>query len=105
MDLLRIVIFLVTFYQILSGHAINAISLSKEEDAVLQRELQAINKPAVKTIMVRESVCVLLYSIYLDLLILNLLLFLQTKHGDIYDCVNIYKQPALDHPLVKNHKV
>ena len=56
MDLLRIVIGLVTFYQILSGHAINAISLSKEEDAELQRELQAINKPAVKTITVRESV-------------------------------------------------
>jgi hypothetical protein len=36
MDLLGIVIVLVTFYQNLSGHAINAISLSKEEDAKLQ---------------------------------------------------------------------
>jgi hypothetical protein len=63
MDLLRIVIGLVTFYQILSGHAINAISLSKEEDAELQRELQAINKPAVKTITVRE--CVFYYILYI----------------------------------------
>ena len=64
MDLLRIVIGLVTFYQILSGHAINAISLSKEEDAELQRELQAINKPAVKTITVRECVCFTIFYIF-----------------------------------------
>ncbi|RWR74227.1 aslB [Cinnamomum micranthum f. kanehirae] len=28
---------------------------------------------------------------------------LQTKYGDIFDCVDIYKQPAFDHPLLKNH--
>ncbi|KAJ9679427.1 hypothetical protein PVL29_021376 [Vitis rotundifolia] len=28
-----------------------------------------------------------------------------TEYGDIFDCVDINKQPALDHPLLKNHKV
>ncbi|KAL5710643.1 hypothetical protein ACHQM5_021182 [Ranunculus cassubicifolius] len=30
---------------------------------------------------------------------------IQTEHGDIYDCVDIYKQPAFDHPLLKNHTI
>ncbi|KAI3883110.1 hypothetical protein MKX03_012510 [Papaver bracteatum] len=29
----------------------------------------------------------------------------QTKLGEIYDCINIYKQPAFDHPLLKNHQI
>ncbi|RVX01836.1 hypothetical protein CK203_019552 [Vitis vinifera] len=29
----------------------------------------------------------------------------ETEYGDIFDCVDINKQPALDHPLLKNHKV
>ncbi|KAF5181340.1 Nep-interacting protein [Thalictrum thalictroides] len=29
----------------------------------------------------------------------------ETEHGDIYDCVDIYKQPAFDHPALKNHKI
>ncbi|CAN0841354.1 hypothetical protein LINGRAHAP2_LOCUS3245, partial [Linum grandiflorum] len=28
----------------------------------------------------------------------------QTKYGDWYDCVDFYKQPAFDHPLLKDHK-
>ncbi|XP_010536212.1 PREDICTED: uncharacterized protein LOC104811255 [Tarenaya hassleriana] len=48
---------------------------SVEIDAMLKR----LNKPAVKTI----------YS----------------EDGDIIDCVDIYKQPAFDHPLLKNHKI
>ncbi|XP_042400752.1 uncharacterized protein LOC121990740 [Zingiber officinale] len=28
---------------------------------------------------------------------------IQSKIGELYDCVDIYKQPALDHPLLKNH--
>ncbi|KAK9665577.1 hypothetical protein RND81_14G120600 [Saponaria officinalis] len=27
------------------------------------------------------------------------------KNGDIIDCVDIYKQPAFDHPLLKNHNL
>ncbi|GAB4834383.1 hypothetical protein Ancab_032637 [Ancistrocladus abbreviatus] len=26
-----------------------------------------------------------------------------TEYGDIYDCVDFYKQPAFNHPLLKNH--
>ncbi|KAF8034455.1 hypothetical protein BT93_C0690 [Corymbia citriodora subsp. variegata] len=29
----------------------------------------------------------------------------QTREGDTIDCVDINNQPALDHPLLKNHKV
>lgn len=30
---------------------------------------------------------------------------MQTEFGDIIDCVDIYKQPSLDHPLLKNHAI
>ncbi|KAM3343879.1 hypothetical protein P3S68_025969 [Capsicum galapagoense] len=52
-------------------------SLSEVEDLELERQLKLINKPAIKTI--------------------------KEKYGDIYDCVDFYKQPAFDHPLLKNH--
>ncbi|KAI3422745.1 uncharacterized protein J3R85_011832 [Psidium guajava] len=52
-------------------------SLSSEEDLEIEEELKRLNKPAVKTI--------------------------QTKHGDVYDCVDFYKQSVFDHPLLKNH--
>ncbi|KAI3908478.1 hypothetical protein MKX01_009280 [Papaver californicum] len=29
----------------------------------------------------------------------------ETKFGDTIDCINIYKQPAFDHPLLKDHKI
>ena len=29
----------------------------------------------------------------------------QGEDGDIIDCVDIYMQPALDHPLLKNHTI
>ncbi|KAG9441313.1 hypothetical protein H6P81_017167 [Aristolochia fimbriata] len=28
-----------------------------------------------------------------------------TKDGDVFDCVDIYKQPSLDHPLLRDHVV
>ncbi|KAF5194417.1 putative NEP-interacting protein [Thalictrum thalictroides] len=28
-----------------------------------------------------------------------------TEAGQVFDCVDIYKQPALDHPSLKNHKI
>lgn len=34
-----------------------------------------------------------------------MIFFLQTKYGDTIDCVDIYKQPAFDHPLLKDHKI
>ncbi|CAN6456495.1 unnamed protein product [Victoria cruziana] len=29
----------------------------------------------------------------------------KTEEGDVVDCVHIYAQPALDHPLLKNHVI
>ncbi|KAF8400306.1 hypothetical protein HHK36_013603 [Tetracentron sinense] len=63
-----------------SSHAVEReTSISEEEDAELERQLKIINKPVIKVI--------------------------KTHYGDIYDCVDIYKQPAFDHPLLKNHKI
>ncbi|KAJ6349379.1 hypothetical protein OIU77_006878 [Salix suchowensis] len=45
----------------------------------IQRHLEKINKPAAMTI--------------------------ESPDGDIIDCVHKRKQPALDHPLLKNHKI
>ncbi|XP_077251414.1 protein neprosin-like [Tasmannia lanceolata] len=56
-----------------------SISMSKEEDLELERQLKIINKPAVKTI--------------------------KTRYGQVFSCVDINKQPAFDHPLLKNHKI
>ncbi|XP_028803285.1 uncharacterized protein LOC114758416 [Neltuma alba] len=44
-----------------------------------QKLLKKLNKPAVKTI--------------------------KSPDGDIIDCVDILKQPAFDHPKLKNHKI
>ncbi|XP_049362034.1 uncharacterized protein LOC125826733 [Solanum verrucosum] len=53
------------------------IKLSEQEELALEKQLKLLNKPVVKTI--------------------------KTKWGDTYDCVDFYKQPAFDHPLLKNH--
>ncbi|KAJ1430343.1 hypothetical protein SESBI_07834 [Sesbania bispinosa] len=50
-------------------------SLEKEIEA----KLKLLNKPAIRTI--------------------------KSEDGDIIDCVDIYKQPAFDHPALKNHTV
>ncbi|CAK9137728.1 unnamed protein product [Ilex paraguariensis] len=47
--------------------------------ARIQKHLDQINKPAVLTI--------------------------ESSDGDIIDCVHKRKQPALDHPLLKKHKI
>ncbi|KAK9087676.1 hypothetical protein Syun_030070 [Stephania yunnanensis] len=47
--------------------------------ARIERHLSKINKPPIKTI--------------------------QSPDGDIIDCVQRHKQPALDHPLLKDHKI
>ncbi|CAN8308290.1 unnamed protein product [Cochlearia groenlandica] len=51
--------------------------LSDEEDLELERQLKIINKSPVKTV--------------------------KTDYGDIYDCIDFYKQPAFDNELLKNH--
>ncbi|XWS48918.1 hypothetical protein CRYUN_Cryun13aG0118100 [Craigia yunnanensis] len=45
----------------------------------METQLKVINKPPVKSF--------------------------QIEHGDILDCIDIYKQHAFDHPLLKDHKI
>ncbi|KAF3524404.1 hypothetical protein F2Q69_00049347 [Brassica cretica] len=45
----------------------------------IDMKLKALNKPELKTI--------------------------KSEDGDIIDCVDIYKQPAFDHPALRNHKL
>ncbi|CAN6682350.1 unnamed protein product [Malus baccata var. baccata] len=54
---------------------------SKANQATLEvrKMLKLLNKPGVKTI--------------------------KSEDGDIVDCVDIYKQPAFDHPALRNHKI
>ncbi|KAM2605150.1 hypothetical protein TB2_033979 [Malus domestica] len=49
-----------------------------EDDMELERQLQSLNKPIVKTIQ---------------------------RGDDVFDCIDIYSQPALDNQLLKNHKL
>uniref|UniRef100_A0A7N2LBT6 Neprosin PEP catalytic domain-containing protein n=1 Tax=Quercus lobata TaxID=97700 RepID=A0A7N2LBT6_QUELO len=51
----------------------------KKKKLEIQRQLKRLNKPALKTI--------------------------KSPDGDIIDCVDIKKQPAFDHPLLKNHTI
>ncbi|XP_075645772.1 protein neprosin-like [Castanea sativa] len=53
--------------------------IDKKKKLEIQRQLKRLNKPALKTI--------------------------KSPDGDIIDCVDIKKQPAFDHPLLKNHTI
>ncbi|URE15909.1 hypothetical protein MUK42_11957 [Musa troglodytarum] len=55
----------------------NTWDLTEEEESELERKLKTLNKPYVKSF--------------------------KDEYGTTYDCVDIYKQPAFDHPLLKNH--
>ncbi|CAJ1970952.1 unnamed protein product [Sphenostylis stenocarpa] len=57
--------------------AVHGIQITPEEDLELERQLKIINKPPIKVI--------------------------HTEYGYIVDCIDINKQPAFDHPLLKNH--
>ncbi|XP_022139554.1 uncharacterized protein LOC111010434 [Momordica charantia] len=46
---------------------------------IIQKKLKLLNKPAIKTI--------------------------HSEDGDIFDCIDIYNQPAFDHPALKNHTI
>ncbi|XP_062086565.1 protein neprosin-like [Humulus lupulus] len=50
---------------------------TKDEVIEIENRLERLNKSSVKTI--------------------------KAQSGDIYDCVDFYKQPAFDHPSLKNH--
>ncbi|KAI3881567.1 hypothetical protein MKX03_012539 [Papaver bracteatum] len=62
-----------------SSFGLDEESISKENDLEIERKLEMLNKPAVKSI--------------------------QSEDGDVIDCVDIYKQPSLDHPALKHHKI
>ncbi|OAY83963.1 hypothetical protein ACMD2_04609 [Ananas comosus] len=54
-------------------------SVSIEREREIEQKLKQLNRPAMKTI--------------------------QSEDGDIIDCVDIHKQPAFDHPLLRNHTI
>ncbi|CAL9225427.1 unnamed protein product [Arabidopsis halleri] len=56
---------------------VEAKSFSKSEDVEIEKRLKTINKPAVKII--------------------------KSIDGERYGCVDFFKQPAFDHPSMKNH--
>ena len=66
-------------------------------------------EPRIKSIEVSSVVCFIKYEVlafhYSLRFNLTITRFLQTKHGDIYDCVNIYEQPSLKHPSLKDHTI
>ncbi|KAK1312371.1 hypothetical protein QJS10_CPA07g00934 [Acorus calamus] len=62
-------------YHFAEGRILSKKANMKEID----RMLKVLNKPAIKTI--------------------------KSVDGDIIDCVDIYKQPAFDHPLLYNHTI
>ncbi|KAM3321796.1 hypothetical protein P3S67_002947 [Capsicum chacoense] len=68
-----LVLYLLLNYDGVQGKTV----LSKHEELELEEQLKLLNKPSIKTI--------------------------KSKFGDIYNCVDFYKQLAFDHPLLKNH--
>ncbi|KAL9679274.1 hypothetical protein QQ045_017131 [Rhodiola kirilowii] len=58
----------------------SVISEEQEYQIEIEKRLQILNKPPVKTIITKET-------------------------GDFFDCIPINEQPAFDHPTLKNHKV
>ncbi|KAM3685712.1 hypothetical protein ACB098_11G141700 [Castanea mollissima] len=62
-----------------AGNRNTNIIFSKKQKLEVQQQLKRLNKPALKSI--------------------------KSPDGDIIDCIDIYKQPAFDHPLLKNHTI
>ncbi|KAI8569574.1 hypothetical protein RHMOL_Rhmol02G0288600 [Rhododendron molle] len=78
MGILRLLLVLLLSFRLFDYHGAEGTrDLLGREDPELENQLKLVNKPAVKII--------------------------KTQYGDIYDCVDFYKQPAFDHPLLKNH--
>ncbi|XP_057747949.1 uncharacterized protein LOC130967146 [Arachis stenosperma] len=55
------------------------LPISTTEEDEIKRHLNLINKPPIRSF--------------------------QTEQGYIVDCIDIHKQPAFDHPFLKNHKL
>ncbi|XVE97637.1 hypothetical protein REPUB_Repub03eG0035900 [Reevesia pubescens] len=71
-------LFIVLAFSYLSSRVDGKVP-SKETLADVDMKLKLLNKPAIKTI--------------------------KSEDGDIIDCVDIHKQPAFDHPAMKNHVI
>ncbi|KAF8379087.1 hypothetical protein HHK36_028516 [Tetracentron sinense] len=69
----------ITWLLLLCLSLCSSYGLEEVEDMELERQLKLINKTPLKTI--------------------------QTEYGDVIDCIDIHKQLAFDHPLLKNHKI
>ncbi|KAI3950374.1 hypothetical protein MKW98_003857 [Papaver atlanticum] len=78
-NLMREMMLIVLCFCFMSNYAAGESDISKKEDVEISRLLKILNKPPVKTFT--------------------------TKYGDIIDCIDIFKQPAFDHPLLKDHKI
>ncbi|KAI3878976.1 hypothetical protein MKX03_000752 [Papaver bracteatum] len=76
--LVLIFFILITETQSVYGEKLPILKREKE-DLELEKQLKILNKKPIKTIM--------------------------TKFGDTIDCIDIYKQPAFDHPSLKDHKI
>ncbi|KAJ6994771.1 hypothetical protein D5086_013736 [Populus alba] len=61
------------------SNGVNGKTKARKHRSEISRRLKLLNKPAVKTI--------------------------KSEDGDIIACVDIYKQPAFDHPALKNHTI
>ncbi|XP_057477853.1 uncharacterized protein LOC130765448 [Actinidia eriantha] len=60
-------------------HGVEVDSISRKKILEVEKKLNILNKHAVKSI--------------------------QSEDGDIIDCIHIYKQPAFDHPALRNHTI
>ncbi|XP_058215687.1 protein neprosin isoform X2 [Rhododendron vialii] len=86
LHLLLLLLHFLSSSAIFSGKLVVGLNYTKHTRRVgslrlsrIQRHLEKINKPPVFTI--------------------------ESPDGDVIDCVHKRKQPALDHPLLKNHKI
>ncbi|KAK0603534.1 hypothetical protein LWI29_005999 [Acer saccharum] len=74
---------MVLFLLLMAVSVLSIVADGKAKDRAtlsgLDRKLKLLNKPAVKSI--------------------------KSEDGDIIDCVDINKQPAFDHPALRNHKI
>ncbi|TQD80131.1 hypothetical protein C1H46_034338 [Malus baccata] len=77
--LLLLVMGLFVFSVGAADHHPHVNSKAKQATLEVHKKLKLLNKPGVKTI--------------------------KSEDGDIVDCVHIYKQPAFDHPALRNHKI
>ncbi|XP_061374669.1 protein neprosin-like [Gastrolobium bilobum] len=79
MKMINILFFVLCLVSGSSSHIVDGMQSALKEDLELEQKLKHINKIPVKSI--------------------------HTKFGYIVDCIDINKQPAFDHPLLKNHKL